>query len=505
MPVRRRLLGLLSRQQPPARRAGVWLAAVLGPVGLAVALLPIRSGLGLAGYLFAALLLVIAIALLGGLRPALACVLLGFLSGAFFFAHPHERARVYLRLDNVPLVGFVVVGATIAILVHELAALAEEQAGQRRVEAALRRVATLVARGAPALDLFAAVTEQVGRLLAIERAGLGRLEADGSVTLLAAWSRSGEPIRAGGRWQADPLEIATVAATTSRPARRDRYAAAPGWVAAVFAGAPVRSAIATPVIVQARLWGVMVAGSVLERPLPAGAEERLARFTDLLATAIANADSRTELAASRVRVVAAADQTRRQIERDLHDGAQQRLVTLGLALRSAQKTVPAQLGELDGELSRVAQGLSDVMEELREMARGIHPAILAEGGLGPALRTLARRASIPVRLDIEAGARLPDPVEVAAYYLVSEALTNAAKHAHASTAHVKLNVTDRALHVSVRDDGRGGADPSRGSGLIGLRDRVEALGGTLAVDSPSGAGTEVRAELPLHAGALPSG
>ena len=187
----------------------------------------------------------------------------------------------------------------------------------------------------------------------------------------------------------------------------------------------------------------------------------------------------------------------RRIERDLHDGAQQRLVSLGLALRAAQTTVPPQLGGLEGELTNVAEGLANVLDELREMARGIHPAILAKGGLGPALKTLARRCPVPVELDVRAQARLPERVEVAAYYVVSEALTNAAKHAHASVVNVEVETVEGALRLRVRDDGVGGADPVRGSGLVGLKNHVEALGGTLAVQSPAGAGTALRVELPL--------
>ena len=498
MPARRRLLGLLGRHQSPLRRSVVWLLAVPGPPLLAAALVPIRPRLGLAGFLFCALLVVIAVALLGGLRPAAATVVLGFLSGAYFFAPPYDSLDVYLRLDNVPLAGFIVVGATIAVLVHQLAQLAEEQASLRRLDAALRRVATLVAHGAPPEEVFAAVTAEVGSLLPIERASLGRLESDGTVTALASWSATGGALPAGDRHRLAPADVASLVVQSASPARVDGQEPAAGWVEEAFRGAGIRSAVGTPVIVGGRLWGVMIAGAALESALPQSTGPRLVAFTDLLATAIADAESRAELAASRMRVVAAADDTRRRIERDLHDGAQQRLVTLGLELRAAQRTVPAELPELDGELARVADGLAGVMDELREMARGIHPAILAQGGLGPALRTLARRSPIPVELRIAAEPRLADPVEVAAYYVVSETLTNAAKHAEASRARVDVDVSDGMLRLSVDDDGRGGADPSQGSGLVGLRDRVEALGGSISVQSPAGEGTRVRVELPLR-------
>jgi signal transduction histidine kinase len=210
--------------------------------------------------------------------------------------------------------------------------------------------------------------------------------------------------------------------------------------------------------------------------------------------------SRAELAASRARIVAAADETRRQIERDLHDGVQQRLVSLALDQRQAEAMVAAELPELRAQLSRVADGLAGAMEELQEISRGIHPAVLARGGLTAALRTLARRSAVPVLLEVRAETALPEPVEVAAYYIVSEALTNTAKHAHASVAHVFVEARGGVLGLSVRDDGRGGADPSRGSGLIGLTDRVDALGGTIEVESVSGEGTTLLVTLPIEQG-----
>jgi PAS domain S-box-containing protein len=208
--------------------------------------------------------------------------------------------------------------------------------------------------------------------------------------------------------------------------------------------------------------------------------------------------SRAELAASRARIVTAADQTRRRIERDLHDGVQQRLVSLALAQRRAEAMVPAELRELQAQLSRVADGLAGAMEELQEISRGIHPAILAQGGLAAALKTLARRSAVPVLLEVRAETQLPEPVEVAAYYIVSEALTNTAKHAHASAVHVAVEARDGVLELSIRDDGCGGADPTRGSGLIGLTDRVDALGGTIEVTSPSGEGTTLLITLPIE-------
>jgi signal transduction histidine kinase len=235
-----------------------------------------------------------------------------------------------------------------------------------------------------------------------------------------------------------------------------------------------------------------------QRLLP-GTEQRLAEFTELVATAIGNAEGRAELTASRARIVAAADQTRRRIERDLHDGAQQRLVSLALYLRAAQAAVPPELGELAAELERAVAAATGALEELREIARGIHPTILTEGGLRLALKTLARRSPIPVELEVGVDGRLPDHVEASAYYVVAEALTNVTKHAHASTVMVtaEADAARGVLRVSVRDDGTGGADFTRGTGLVGLKDRVEALGGRIFLYSPHGAGTSLQVELPL--------
>jgi signal transduction histidine kinase len=240
----------------------------------------------------------------------------------------------------------------------------------------------------------------------------------------------------------------------------------------------------------------MIAAS-REEPLPADTQARLAGFTELVGTALANAEAQAALTASRARIVAAADTTRRRIERDLHDGAQQQLVSLALQLRAAQAAVPAEAGELAAQLDDVAAGLTDVLDDLREIARGLHPAALAEGGLRSALKTLARRSAVPVRLAVGVDGRLPEPIEIAAYYVVAEALTNTAKHASATVADVQVTAGDGVLRVRVRDDGRGGADLTRGSGLVGLTDRVEALGGHITLHSPTGAGTTVEIALPL--------
>ena len=221
-------------------------------------------------------------------------------------------------------------------------------------------------------------------------------------------------------------------------------------------------------------------------------------FTELVATAIANAESRAELTASRARIVAASDETRRRLERDLHDGVQQRLVSLVLTLRGAERWVPFERSEVQVVLSQTAEELTGVLTELQEISRGIHPAILSQGGLAAALKTLARRSAIPVKLSVRAR-RLPERVEVAAYYVVAEAFANIAKHAHASAAYLDVDADATTLRLRVHDNGVGGADPGRGSGLIGLTDRVEALGGTIEIESPPGQGTALHVTLPITA------
>jgi signal transduction histidine kinase/uncharacterized protein YoaH (UPF0181 family) len=376
---------------------------------------------------------------------------------------------------------------------EQLAELAEEQA-------ALRRVATLVAQGARPAEVFQAVSAEVGRLLPADAAVLSRYGPDGTVTPLGEWTPTGgseSGVLVGERLPLEKGTSAWLVFETRRPARVDGFEGAAGRGLDLARAAGWRSSVGAPIIVEGRLWGVVSVGSKTDRLLPPETEERLREFTELLATAIANAESHEELDASRARILATADATRRRIERDLHDGAQQQLVSLALELRAAQAAIPAEFGEHRAELSHVIDGLTGVLDGLREIALGIHPAMLAEGGLEPALKRLARRSPIPVELDVRAEGRLPEPVEVAAYYVVSEALTNAAKYARASVVHVDLQASERSLRVAVRDDGQGGADPARGSGLLGLKDRAEAIGGTISLRSPHGAGTSLLVELPL--------
>jgi PAS domain S-box-containing protein len=369
-----------------------------------------------------------------------------------------------------------------------LAQLAEEQA-------ALRRVATLVAQGARPVEIFWAVSEEVGRLFGSNQAAVGRFDPGGPAIVLVGLGKTQE------RWELDDFLASAEVFRTGRSARADQrsWASAGGPTAARLRRLGLVSTVASPILVEGRLWGVIVVATD-EEPLPLDTEERLEKFAEIVATAISNAESKAELAASRKRIVAASDEARRRIERDLHDGTQQRLVSLGLAVRAAEANVPPENSDLRAELSRISTGLADAVDDLQELSRGIHPAILSQGGLGPALRTLARRSAIPVELDIATDARFPEPIEVAVYFVVSEALANATKHAQASRVEVSLAPRNGRLLLSIRDDGVGGADPARGSGLVGLTDRVEALGGSIRVRSRPGDGTHITADLPLELG-----
>ena len=372
---------------------------------------------------------------------------------------------------------------------EQLAQLADEQA-------ALRRVATLVAEGATPNRVFEGVRDEVARMFNTPLSVLLRYDAVGTATVLATSNGYLGPI--GRSWPvADDGGAIAVVCRTGLPARVDYTRPTHGRIAAAARAVGARSAVGVPVVVDGALWGVMAVGSRETEPLPADFEDRLEKFTELLATAIANAEGRAELDASRARIVATADATRRRIERDLHDGAQQQLVWLALALRAAQATVPEDLEQHRSELGRIVDGLTAALDDLREVALGIHPAGLSEDGLTPALKRLVARSPLRVNLDFRADGRFPEPVEVATYYVVSESLTNAAKHADTPVVDVALAVDDGALRVEVRDDGCGGADPAAGSGLLGLKDRVEAIGGTMQLTSPPGAGTSLRVELPL--------
>jgi signal transduction histidine kinase len=383
--------------------------------------------------------------------------------------------------------------ASFTELVATAIANAESQSGLQQLadeQAALRRVATLVAQDAPPAEIFAAVSKEVEGLFG-SGAGVLRFEhVPPSVVFVGISSEFDIPI--GTRWEFEEGMASAEVYRTGRAARVDAMD-----LAQVGRELGVVSSVAAPIVVEGHLWGAVSLGSTNEQ-IPPDAEERLMKFTELVATAIANAEGKSELAASRRRIVAASDESRRRIERDLHDGTQQRLVSLGLAVRAAEASLPPDRSDLRAELSGVADGLAGAVEDLQEISRGIHPAILSKGGLAPALRALASRSAIPVDLDVTAEMRLAESIEVAVYFIASEALANAAKHSRATLIDLSLVQTDGRLVLAVRDDGVGGADPTRGSGLVGLTDRVDALGGSISVRSRQGEGTQITAEFPVE-------
>jgi signal transduction histidine kinase len=437
-------------------RYGLLLAAAVAvPIAVAAALLPLRGRIE--GTTVAVILVAVVVVLAATGRRLVGAVAAVSATASFLFAYIAPYGEFYgPRITTGPDLATAAAVLLVGLVVGELSSRshrhrrkAEDLAGE---QAALRRVATLVANGAPEDTVFAAVAEEVGRVAAVGTGQIFRYEPDGSTVRVAAWgSHAGD------------------------------------------------HEISSPVVVDGRPWGVVVVTTPQSATLAARADQRVAGFTEQVATAISNVQARTDLAASRRRVVAAADQMRRQIERNLHDGAQQRLVTVILRLRGTRDSLPAELAQPRAELAQIQEGLASLLDELREMSRGLHPAILSEAGLGPAVKSLARRAALPVRLDLQVAGRLPEPVEAAAYYLISEALANAAKHARASAAHVEVRIDNGSLRLRVRDDGAGGADPAKGSGIMGLRDRVEALGGSMMLASPPGEGTSVLAALPLDA------
>jgi signal transduction histidine kinase len=435
------------------------------------------------------------VALWWGVRPAVSTAVLS--AAMLALLPPVGPARAVGVRDALSLAVFLLVAVAVGVLaararraVRTSARLAEEQA-------ALRRVATLVARAGRPAEVFDAVAREVGQLTGADFARLCRYEPDGSVLALAGWGSGTDRLMVGEAMALDGPSAIRAIRETGAPYRLATFTGLPGGVAAEARAAGVRSTVGCPITVAGRLWGVVAVSTTRDEPFPPDTERRLTEFTGLVATAIANAESHAQLAASRARVVAAGDETRRRLERDLHDGAQQRLVSLALRLRLAQDTVPAELPELRTGIGRCADDLTEVVDDLRELAHGLHPAILTDGGLGPALRTLRRRSAVPVELHLAADERYPQALEAATYYVVSEALTNTVKHARATHAEVTVEERDGTLRLRVFDDGAGGANPRNGSGLIGLHDRVEAIGGTITITSPAGHGTLIEITLPL--------
>ena len=436
-----------------------------------------------------------------GLDSYLAVALRG--SDGTHLGHLGVLATAPLYPDDENLAALRIFGARAAAEIerrrHEQA-LREREVSHRMLaeeQAALRRVATLVAAEAPEQELFDTVATEVALLLGADLSSLVRYDGQ-RVEICAGWSQPPAPtVPIGLVVDVDSATATREALRTGRPARADEIDTVSS-AAQVLRDLAIRSAVAAPIKVAGRVWGAVTAARTREERFPAGAESRLGDFAELVEQAIANMEAREELASSRLRIVEASDAERRRIERNLHDGAQQRLVTLALSLRIAERKLgdDPQAGAV---LAQASEELALTLTELRELARGIHPAVLTDRGLGPALETLAARAPVPVELVVTARERLPEPVEATVYYVVAEALTNVAKYADASAARVSVSREDGRLLVEVRDDGVGGADLGRGSGLRGLSDRVEAVHGTLRVTSPVGEGTVVSATIPIAA------
>jgi signal transduction histidine kinase len=493
--LRRRALALVLR--PTARPLGSGIAVAIGIIAAEVAFVvfmrrtaPDNSY----GAVFLLGVLVIAAGWNFGLAVATSVV-----STAIY---------VYFHLeDGDSLLPAVFVFLPLALLASVLASQARlraAEAEERRHEAdelarqqsALRRVATLVARGTDPAEVHPVAVAELARGLDVEHVTLTTFDGDECV-VLASRDVAGTPrLAVGERYPLAADSLNKRLHDTGAPARIDDYAEVEGPVAERLREIGLRSGVGCPVTVDGRARGALIVGSVRATPMPAETEDRIGDFADLIATAIGNAETRAELQASRARVVAAADQARRGIERDLHDGAQQRIVSLGLGLRALEASVPADDAAVHKQLENLINGMADLYTELQELSRGIHPAILSKGGLGPAVKTLARRSPVPVALELHADRRFPESIEVAAYYVVAEALTNVAKHANATEVEIRVLLDGDDLLLSIADNGAGGAVSGGGSGLLGLKDRVEAVSGRLEVTSSVGTGTAVSARIP---------
>jgi PAS domain S-box-containing protein len=410
-------------------------------------------------------------------------------------------AAIWTREDALPADDVEVRMAGFTELVGTAIANADSR-GELRVrveqQVALRRVATLGARGVVApTDVLDAVAEEVRSLLDADFASLMRNDGDDATTIVASRGDIARRLPVGTRIPIGGEDATSKVLQTGRPARMETFADASGAIADLARELGVRSSVAAPITVEGRLWGVVGATWTRDKPLPADdAEERMGEFAELVATAVANAESQAKLSASRARVVAATAEERQRVVRDLHDGAQQRLVHAVINLKLALREQGPGNEPLHELLVEALGHAEQANSELRELAHGILPAVLTSGGLRAGAEALVSRCSLPVAVDVSRE-RLPTAIEATAYFVVSEALTNAVKHSGASRAEVRARVDDGLLRVEIRDDGVGGADASQGSGLIGLRDRVEALGGTIEIASPRGSGTSVLVDIPI--------
>ena len=388
--------------------------------------------------------------------------------------------------------------ATAIATAESRAELAASEARARELaheQAALRRVATLVAQGASPDELFSAVAREVAGIIDIPVVGVSRYEADGTFTFVGV---AGETkFTVGSRWPVEEKGIAGMILATGRPSRKDDYSAMPGQLGDAVRDDQLVATVGVPIVVDGSTWGFMIAAAKPGKPIPSDTDARLARFTELVATAVSNASTRSDLLTSRARLVSTADETRRRLERDLHDGIQQWLVSLALRARQAAGVYAEGESSIKA-LSGLADDLVAVTDELREISRGIHPAILSDEGLDDALSALARRSAIRTDLEVSFRERFDPTLEATVYYVAAESIANAVKHAQASSVAVRGGLRGDAIELEISDDGVGGADPRRGTGLIGLKDRVDTLGGTISCTSPAGAGTTIRLRLPAN-------
>jgi signal transduction histidine kinase len=508
----RGLLSVVVRPQPVSVGVGIVVAAVFIIFETVLVYSLQRTG---TDHSFRALFLlgVVVVSAACGFRLAVATTLVSALLYVYFHLDPGVSIDAN---DFVALFVFLPIALSANIIGRQARLRANESEERRRQadaaaslartlaqqQAALRRVATLVARGVAPAEVYPAAAIELSRALGVDNVALLQYGPDDATVVVDSRDEHGKTILPKGeRLSLEGDNIAALVQRHGQAARMDRYAGATGPMAERVRSLRLQTAAGAPILVDGHIWGALIAGSARAGPLPPGTELRIRDFADLVATAISNADTRAELNASRARIAAAADQARQRFERDLHDGAQQHVVSLGLQLRAVEAAVPPDQHELRQQISVVVDGLGAVAAELRELSRGMHPASLAKGGLGPAIKALARRSAIPVVLDLGVTVRMPEQVEVAAYYLVAEALTNAAKYARASEVTVHASVADGNLHLTIRDDGVGGAAVGTGSGLIGLKDRVEVLAGQFDVISPYGLGTTLVAIIPLDSAA----
>jgi signal transduction histidine kinase len=413
---------------------------------------------------------------------------------------PFVRASITHSLLATQL--FVAVAAlTSLVLAAVTAERSASEGAQRQLateQAALRRIATMVAGDTEPQRVFGEVTAEAAQTVGATAASLACFDSGSTATIVGAWSETGAlAFPVGSSITLDGLGVLTAVRETNEPQRADHVDQLVGPFVERISTFGYGSAAAAPIRLSGKVWGALVAAGQ-DEVFPAGSENRLADFADLVAQALANADAYRKLADSRARIVQVSQNERRRLERNLHDGAQQRLVSLALQLRLVKNLIRKDTEAAETLLEQADGELGQALDELRELASGIHPAALTMDGLRTALSGLTERAPIPVQITRVPAERLPEAVEVAIYYLVAEAITNVAKYAQATRATilVERSVENRHVTIAVEDDGIGGADPEKGTGLVGLTDRIEALGGRLAIDSPQGEGTRLTAQIP---------